>query len=243
MNRWENKDTISVTAEEIKGLDALNVLFDRGRNLRDLEVPTKNPVEFIRQNMNTTSEAVAVYYKALEKHNAEKPSSSTYHMKPLTQSMIWAYEAFPEEIPRLERMYKRRIVPSDSIKLLSKIESPSKEKEIKTYATKVSKMTDSQKEKEFGRQYRIAKAINVITDTDMIDNAIAYRKLQSIYGEENDRVLPNSVEGTTVNDKVDLYYNDLNYSRGSSYVEKTKLYKKVLDNIKTPVPFSLLAQR
>ncbi len=227
MSRWEDKDTITVS----------NVYNDG----RSIEVPTKNPVRFIRDNIETPTEAVAIYYEALKAHNAERPSSPTYQMKPLTQAMTWAYEAFPDQLPNLERMYSNRIKNKESGRsLLKLIESPSNEKEIKDYTDKVSKMTDAEKEKEFDKQLKIAKKIRIETDSDLAANAVAYRKLQNIFGEDN-RVI--GKEGTTVSDKVDQYYTYLLPTKDENYDLITKVYEQVLSNVNPPSPFSLLAQR
>ena len=227
MSRWEDKDTITVS----------NVYNDG----RSVEVPTKNPVRFIRDNIETPTEAVAIYYEALKAHNAERPSSPTYQMKPLTQAMTWAYEAFPDQLPNLERMYSNRINNKESGRsLLKLIESPSNEKEIKAYTAKVSKLTDAEKEKEFNKQLKIARKIRIETDSDLAANAVAYRKLQSIFGED-DRVI--GKEGTTVSDKVDQYYTYLLPTKDDNYDLITKVYEQVLTNVNPPAPFSLLAQR
>jgi hypothetical protein len=227
MSRWEDKDTITVS----------NVYNDG----RSVEVPTKNPVRFIRDNIETPTEAVAIYYEALKAHNAERPSSPTYQMKPLTQAMTWAYEAFPDQLPNLERMYSNRINNKESGRsLLKLIESPSNEKEIKAYTAKVSKLTDAEKEKEFNKQLKIARKIRIETDSDLAANAVAYRKLQSIFGED-DRVI--GKEGTTVSDKVDQYYTYLLPTKDDNYDLITKVYEQVLANVNPPSPFSLLAQR
>ena len=226
MSRWEDKDTITVS----------NVYNDG----RSIEVPTKNPVRFIRDNIETPTEAVAIYYEALKAHNAERPSSPTYQMKPLTQAMTWAYEAFPDQLPNLERMYSNRIKNKESGRsLLKLIESPSNEKEIKDYTDKVSKMTDAEKEKEFDKQLKIAKKIRIETDSDLAANAVAYRKLQNIFGEDN-RVI--GKEGTTVSDKVDQYYTYLLPTKDENYDLITKVYEQVLSNVNPPAPFSLLAK-
>lgn len=227
MSRWEDKGTITVS----------NVYNDD----RSIEVPTKNPVRFIQDNIDTPTEAVAIYYEALKVHNAERPSSPTYQMKPLTQAMTWAYEAFPDQLPNLERMYSSRIKNKKSGRsLLKLIESPSNEKEIKAYTARVSKLTDADKEKEFNKQLKIAKKIRIETDSDLAANAVAYRKLQNIFGEDN-RVV--GKEGTTVSDKVDQYYTYLLPTKDDNYDLITKVYEQVLANVKPPAPFSLLAQR
>ena len=226
MSRWEDKDTITVS----------NVYNDG----RSVEVPTKNPVRFIRDNIETPTEAVAIYYEALKAHNAERPSSPTYQMKPLTQAMTWAYEAFPDQLPNLERMYSNRIKNKESGRsLLKLIESPSNEKEIKTYTARVSKLTDAEKEKEFNKQLKIARKIRIETDSDLAANAVAYRKLQSIFGED-DRVI--GKEGTTVSGKVDQYYTYLLPTKDENYDLITKVYEQVLSNVNPPAPFSLLAK-
>ena len=226
MSRWEDKDTITVS----------NVYNDG----RSIEVPTKNPVRFIRDNIETPTEAVAIYYEALKAHNAERPSSPTYQMKPLTQAMTWAYEAFPDQLPNLERMYSNRIKNKESGRsLLKLIESPSNEKEIKAYTDKVSKMTDTEKEQEFNKQLKIARKIRIETDSDLAANAVAYRKLQSIFGEDDREI---GTEGTTVSDKVDQYYTYLLPTKDDNYDLITKVYEQVLSNVNPPAPFSLLAK-
>jgi len=226
MSRWEDKGTIKVS----------NVYNDGSV----IEVPTKNPIRFIQNNIDTPMEAVAIYYEALKSHNAERPSSPTYQMKPLTQAMTWAYEAFPDQLPNLERMYSNRIKNKESGRsLLKLIESPSNEKEIKAYTDKVSKMTDAEKEKEFNKQLTIARKIKIETDADLAANAVAYRKLQNIFGEDN-RVIG---EGTTVSDKVDQYYTYLLPTKDDNYDLITKVYEQVLADVNPPAAFSLLAQR
>jgi len=226
VSRWEDKDTITVS----------NVYNDG----RSIEVPTKNPVRFIRDNIETPTEAVAIYYEALKAHNAERPSSPTYQMKPLTQAMTWAYEAFPDQLPNLERMYSNRIKNKESGRsLLKLIESPSNEKEIKAYTDKVSKMTDTEKEQEFNKQLKIARKIRIETDSDLAANAVAYRKLQSIFGEDDREI---GTEGTTVSDKVDQYYTYLLPTKDDNYDLITKVYEQVLSNVNPPAPFSLLAK-
>tara|TARA_R110002072_G_scaffold70016_3_gene169518 strand:+ start:1193 stop:4162 length:2970 start_codon:yes stop_codon:yes gene_type:complete len=228
MSRWEDKGTITVS----------NVYNDGSV----IEVPTKNPIRFIQNNIDTPMEAVAIYYEALKAHNSERPSSATYQMKPLTQAMTWAYEAFPDQLPNLERMYFNRVKNKESGRsLLKLIESPSNEKEIKAYTAKVSKMSDSEKEKEFNKQLKIARKIKIETDSDLAANAVAYRKLQSIFGEEDNRVI--GKEGTTVSSKVDQYYNYLLPTKGEDYDLITKVYEQVLADVNPPAAFSLLAQR
>ena len=227
MSRWEDKGTIKVS----------NVYNDGSV----IEVPTKNPIRFIQNNIDTPMEAVAIYYEALKSHNSERPSSATYQMKPLIQSMTWAYEAFPDQLPNLERMYFNRVKNKESGRsLLKLIESPSNEKEIKAYTAKVSKMSDSEKEKEFNKQLKIARKIKIETDSDLAANAVAYRKLQNIFGEDN-RVI--GKEGTTVSDKVDQYYTYLLPTKDDNYDLITKVYEQVLADVNPPAAFSLLAQR
>tara|TARA_R100000951_G_scaffold23892_1_gene20113 strand:- start:6166 stop:9291 length:3126 start_codon:yes stop_codon:yes gene_type:complete len=228
MSRWEDKGTIKVS----------NVYNDGSV----VEVPTKNPIRFIQNNIDTPMEAVAIYYEALKSHNSERPSAATYQMKPLTQAMTWAYEAFPDQLPNLERMYFNRVKNKESGRsLLKLIESPSNEKEIKAYTAKVSKMSDSEKEKEFDKQLKIARKIRIETDSDLAANAIAYRKLQSIFGEEDNRVI--GKEGSTVSSKVDQYYNYLLPTKSEDYDLITKVYEQVLADVNPPAAFSLLAQR
>jgi hypothetical protein len=106
-------------------------------------------------------------------------------------------------------------------------------------------MSKAEKEAEYKRQLRVAKKVPTETDEDFARNAVEYLKLQSIFGEENDRTVNSGGRGgkVTVNDKVDEYYTNMLQFNRSSYDKQTELYADVLLQLNNSSrPFSLLAQ-
>ena len=111
-------------------------------------------------------------------------------------------------------------------------------------------MTKAEKETEFKKQLTIAQGVNVITEQDLINNSTEYRKLQLIFGENDNRKIPLTkyidrktgkmvTETTTVNDKVNQYYTS-NSTDYDSIAKRLDIYRNVLNNIGVN-PKSLLA--
>jgi len=103
-------------------------------------------------------------------------------------------------------------------------------------------MTPEQKEKEFERQLRVARSVGVITENDLIRNSVEFRKLQSIFGEDDNRNI-GRLEPTTVNDKVYSYYDYLDTYVDRSYDRLSTIYRNALSRVKSSPqpPPSLLA--
>ena len=123
----------------------------------------------------------------------------------------------------------------------SKLNTDSIQKELETYEEKISKMTKAEKETEFKKQLTIAQGVNVITEQDLINNSTEYRKLQLIFGENDNRKIPLTkyidrktgkmvTETTTVNDKVNQYYTS-NSTDYDSIAKRLDIYRNVLNNI------------
>ena len=75
-------------------------------------------------------------------------------------------------------------------------------------------------------------------------NAIEYLKLQSIFGAENDRALPNLGKeeyGSTVNSKVSQYNDYLENYSPSMDSRLIQIYIQVANNLESPNKNSLLA--
>ena len=132
----------------------------------------------------------------------------------------------------------------------SKLNTDSIQKELEIYEEKISKMTKAEKETEFKKQLTIAQGVNVITEQDLINNSTDYRKLQLIFGENDNRKIPLTkyidrktgkmvTETTTVNDKVNQYYTS-NSTDYDSIAKRLDIYRNVLNNIGVN-PKSLLA--
>lgn len=232
IDRWENKKTMSVSGVVRGG--------------KKVTIGTTDPVSFIRNSDLTPTESIALYYTALKKHADERPSAKPYAMKPLTQAMLWTYEAMPEKVEGLERVFATRLQSKEmASNVLAIVDSDDSQAEINSYSSRVSEMSKAEKEAEYKRQLRVAKKVPTETDEDFARNAVEYLKLQSIFGEENDRTVNSGGRGgkVTVNDKVDEYYTNMLQFNSSSYDKQTELYADVLLQLNNSSrPFSLLAQ-
>lgn len=232
IDRWENKGTMKISG----------VLRDRP----SIEVSTDDPVGFIRESGLTAPESIALYFTALKEHAEERPNAKTYAMKPLTQAMLWTYEALPEEVNNLERVTSTRVRSQEMARsVISEVESESIQRELQMYEDRVASMSSSDKNREFRRQLSVARSVPIETDEDFIRNAVEYLKLQSIFGKNADRVISSSGrEGrTTVNDKVGEYYTNLFQFTKPEYDRQTAIYQDVLLKLQPVVqPRSLLAQ-
>lgn len=232
IDRWEGKKTMDVSGVVRGG--------------KKMTISTEDPVAFIRGSDLTPVESIALYYTALKKHSDERPSAKPYAMKPLTQAMLWTYEAMPEEVQNLERVFSTRLQSQEmSENIQAIVGSRDSQAEISTYSTRVSKMSKPEKEAEFKRQSRIARKVPTETDEDFARNAIEYLKLQSIFGEDSDRTLSSGGRAgkVTVNDKVDEYYTNMLQFTTPDYDKQTQLYADLMLQLKSdPRPPSLLAQ-
>lgn len=232
VDRWENKKTMDISGVVRGG--------------KKVTIGTTDPVSFIRNSDLTPTESIALYYTALKEHANERPSAKSYAMKPLTQAMLWTYEALPEEVEGLERVFTTRLQSREmASNVLSIVNSNDSQSEIDSYSARVSQMSKGEKETEYKRQLRVAKKVPTETDEDYARNAIEYLKLQSIFGEDDDRIVTSGGRSgkTTVNDKVDEYYTNMLQFDSPSYDKQTQLYANVLLQI-SPIsrPSSLLAQ-
>ena len=167
-------------------------------------------------------------------------------MKPLTQAMLWTYEALPEEVERLESVFATRLQSKEkAANVFSIVNSDDSQAEINSYSNRVSQMSEAEKETEYKKQLRVAKKVPTESNEDFARNAIEYLKLQSIFGEDDDRIVNSGGRSgkITVNDKVDEYYTNMLQFDTSSYDKQTQLYADVLLQI-NPLsrPSSLLAQ-
>tara|TARA_R110002050_G_scaffold259125_2_gene398513 strand:+ start:24 stop:3065 length:3042 start_codon:yes stop_codon:yes gene_type:complete len=232
VDRWENKKTMDISGVVRGG--------------KKVTIGTTDPVSFIRNSDLTPTESIALYYTALKEHANERPSAKSYAMKPLTQAMLWTYEAMPEEVEGLERVFTTRLQSREmASNVLSIVNSDNSQSEIDSYSARVSQMSKGEKETEYKRQLRVAKKVPTETDEDYARNAIEYLKLQSIFGEDDDRIVTSGGRSgkTTVNDKVDEYYTNMLQFDSPAYDKQTQLYANVLLQI-SPIsrPSSLLAQ-
>ncbi len=232
IDRWEGKKTIDVSGVVRGG--------------KKMTISTEDPVAFIRNSDLTPTESIALYYTALKQHSDERPSAKTYAMKPLTQAMLWTYEAMPEEVKNLEKVFATRLQSQEmSENIQAIVGSEDSQSEINTYSTRVSKMSKPEKEAEFKRQLRIAKKVPTETDEDFARNAIEYLKLESIFGEDSSRNVSSGGRNgkVTVSDKVDEYYTNMLQFTTPDYDKQTQLYADLLLQLKSdPRPPSLLAQ-
>ena len=228
-----------------KGTIVVDDAFSDGR---EIVVDTVDPVGYLRNKVRTEGwtpvDSFAVYASAIQKHNDEFGSANaSYQLKPVEQSMVWAYQADPKRIPELENLIaKREQRKKEGLRFKRKADSPKILKEIETYANRVSDMTPEQKEKEFERQLRVARSVGVITENDLIRNSVEFRKLQSIFGEDDNRNI-GRLEPTTVNDKVYSYYDYLDTYVDRSYDRLSTIYRNALSRVKSSPqpPPSLLA--
>tara|TARA_R110002020_G_scaffold158164_2_gene341224 strand:- start:815 stop:3763 length:2949 start_codon:yes stop_codon:yes gene_type:complete len=232
IDRWENKKTMDISGVVRGG--------------KKVTIGTTDPVSFIRNSDLTAIESIALYYTALKKHANERPSAKSYAMKPLTQAMLWTYEALPEEVERLENVFATRLQSKEmASNVLSIVNSDDSQAEINSYSNRVSQMSEGEKETEYKKQLRVAKKVPTKSDEDFARNAIEYLKLQSIFSEDDDRIVNSGGRSgkITVNDKVDEYYTNMLQFDTSSYDKQTQLYADVLLQINPPSrPSSLLAQ-
>ena len=232
IDRWQGKKTMDVSGVVRGG--------------KKMKISTEDPVAFIRGSDLTPTESIALYYTALKKHSDERPSAKPYAMKPLTQAMLWTYEAMPEEVQNLERVFATRLQSQEMAEnIKSIVDSEDSQEEINTYSTRVSKMSKPEKEAEFKQQLRIAKKVPTETDEDFARNAVEYLKLESIFGEGSGRTVSSGGRSgkVTVSDKVDEYYTNMLQFTTPDYDKQTQLYADLLLQLKSDTrPPSLLAQ-
>ena len=239
IDKWEAKGSI-----EVEGVYTDN---------KKINVDTKDPVKFIKDNNFNIVDSVAIYSAAVEQHNASVPKgiSDVYKLNPVESALTWHLEANPQDRRIVESTYRslqRQRMSNNTFS--SKLNTDSIQQELETYSEKLSKMTKAEKETEFKNQLAIAQGVNVITEQDLINNSTEYRKLQLIFGEKDNRKIPLTkyidrktgkmvVDTTTVNDKVDQYYtsNTIDYD---SISKRLDIYRNVLNNIGVN-PKSLLA--
>ena len=239
IDKWEAKGSI-----EVEGVYTDN---------KKITVDTKDPVKFIKDNNFNIVDSVAIYSAAVEQHNASVPKgiSDVYKLNPVESALTWHLEANPQDRTIVESTYRslqRQRMSKNTFG--SKLNTDSIQKELETYEEKISKMTKAEKETEFKKQLTIAQGVNVITEQDLINNSTEYRKLQLIFGENDNRKIPLTkyidrktgkmvTETTTVNDKVNQYYTS-NSTDYDSIAKRLDIYRNVLNNIGVN-PKSLLA--
>ena len=239
IDKWEAKGSI-----EVEGVYTDN---------KKITVDTKDPVKFIKDNNFNIVDSVAIYSAAVEQHNASVPKgiSDVYKLNPVESALTWHLEANPQDRRIVESTYRslqRQRMSNNTFG--SKLNTDSIQKELETYEEKISKMTKAEKETEFKKQLTIAQGVNVITEQDLINNSTEYRKLQLIFGENDNRKIPLTkyidrktgkmvTETTTVNDKVNQYYTS-NITDYDSIAKRLDIYRNVLNNIGVN-PKSLLA--
>ena len=239
IDKWEAKGSI-----EVEGIYTDN---------KKINVDTKDPVKFIKDNNFNIVDSVAIYSAAVEQHNASVPKgiSDVYKLNPVESALTWHLEANPQDRRIVESTYRslqRQRMANNTFG--SKLNTDSIQKELETYEEKISKMTKAEKETEFKKQLTIAQGVNVITEQDLINNSTEYRKLQLIFGENDNRKIPLTkyidrktgkmiTETTTVNDKVNQYYTS-NITDYDSIAKRLDIYRNVLNNIGVN-PKSLLA--
>ena len=181
---------------------------------KTVEVDTADPVSFLQDRFGrqrndpqalTFNEGVLAYKEAIEKHNQNR-KNSTYKLDPIYHSILYSMEADGRYSPdRLNSLAdEREQSKEEGIKLKDKIEE--RTEEVERYKTIVSDMTDAQKEQEFKRQLGKARKQPIETEEGLISNAIEFLKLQSIFGENDNRdISRRDEEPVRVNDKVIQY--------------------------------------
>ena len=219
---------------------------------KTVEVDTADPVSFLQDRFRrqrsdpqalTFIEGIFAYHDAIKKHN-EGRKSSTYKLDPLYHSVLYSMKAdgrySPDRLTQMADASERTKESISSIK--NKIDS--RMDEVEQYKNIVSDMTKAQKEQEFQRQMRKARALPVLTEEDEIENAIEFLKLQSIFGEQNDRDISlKPEENITVNDKVRQYYGYMEFVEDDSYDKQTALYRRLAVGLSAPSqPTSFLSQ-
>jgi len=130
----------------------------------------------------------------------------------------------------------------EGIDLKDKIEA--RMEEVERYKNIVSDMTDAQKEQEFKKQLQKSREQPISSDEGLINNAIEFLKLQSIFGENSNRdISRKNEEPVTVNDKVTQYYDYLDLYEDDDYDKHTNLYRRLAVGLSSgQQPTSLLAQ-
>lgn len=217
-----------------------------------LMVDTTKPVVYLKNKFDanelTFDQGVEAYAKAIEAHNATLGLTSKANaLDPIVDSLTFAALANPKEYnPRKFIRVASNKKESQNFKdiVFEIVNSEKAQEEINQYSLKVSDMTDQQKEKEFNRQAKRAKSIPVNSNNDYARNAIEYLKLQSIFGAENDRALPNLGKeeyGSTVNSKVSQYNDYLENYSPSMDSRLIQIYTQVANNLKSSNKNSLLA--
>jgi hypothetical protein len=221
-------------------------------NGTSLMVDTTKPVVYLKNKFDanelTFDQGVEAYAKAIEAHNATLGLTSKANaLDPIVDSLTFAALANPKEYnpKRFIRVASNKKESQNFKDSVFEIVNGEKaQEEINQYSLKVSDMTDQQKEKEFERQAKRAKNVPVNSNNDYARNAIEYLKLQSIFGAENDRALPNLGKeeyGSTVNSKVSQYNDYLENYSPSMDSRLIQIYTQVANNLKSSNKNSLLA--
>jgi len=219
---------------------------------KTVEVDTADPVSFLQDRFGrqrndpqalTFNEGVIAYKEAIEKHNQSR-KNSTYKLDPVYHSILYSMEADGRYSPdRLNTLAdEREQSKEEGIRLKDKIET--RIEEVERYKTIVSDMTNEQKEQEFKRQLVKARKQPISSEEGLINNAIEFLKLQSIFGESDNRdISRRDEEAVSVNDKVIQYYDYLDLYEDSKYDKQTKLYRNLAVGLgRFKQPSSLLAQ-
>ena len=219
---------------------------------KTVNVDTADPVSFLRDRFGrqrndpealTFGEGVIAYKEAIEKHNQGR-RNTTYALDPVYDSILYSMEADGRYSPdRLNNMAdERERSKEEGIGLKDKIEA--RMEEVESYKNIVSDMTDAQKEQEFKKQLQKAREQPISSDEGLINNAIEFLKLQSIFGENSNRdISRKNEEPVTVNDKVTQYYDYLDLYEDDDYDKHTNLYRRLAVGLSSgQQPTSLLAQ-
>ena len=217
-----------------------------------LMVDTTKPVVYLKNKFDanelTFDQGVEAYAKAIEAHNATLGLTSKANaLDPIVDSLTFAALANPKEYnPRKFMRVASNKKESQNFKdiVFEIVNGEKAQEEINQYSLKVSDMTEEQKEREFKRQAKKAKSIPINSNNDYARNAIEYLKLQSIFGAENDRALPNLGKeeyGSTVNSKVSQYNDYLENYSPSMDSRLIQIYIQVANNLESPNKNSLLA--
>ena len=219
---------------------------------KTVNVDTADPVSFLRDRFGrqrndpealTFGEGVIAYKEAIEKHNQGR-RNTTYALDPVYNSILYSMEADGRYSPdRLNNMAdERERSKEEGIDLKAKIEA--RMEEVERYKNIVSDMTDAQKEQEFKKQLQKSREQPISSDEGLINNAIEFLKLQSIFGENSNRdISRKNEEPVTVNDKVTQYYDYLDLYEDDDYDKHTNLYRRLAVGLSSgQQPTSLLAQ-
>ena len=219
---------------------------------KTVNVDTADPVSFLRDRFGrqrndpealTFGEGVIAYKEAIEKHNQGR-RNTTYALDPVYDSILYSMEADGRySADRLNNMAdERERSKEEGIDLKDKIEA--RMEEVERYKNIVSDMTDAQKEQEFKKQLQKSREQPISSDEGLINNAIEFLKLQSIFGENSNRDISRKNEDpVTVNDKVTQYYDYLDLYEDDDYDKHTNLYRRLAVGLSSgQQPTSLLAQ-